>query len=213
MARGKIQLKRIENPVHRQVTFCKRRTGLLKKAKELSVLCDAEIGVVIFSPQGKLFELATKGTMDGIIDKYMKCTGGGGGRGSSSAIFTAQEQLQPPNLEPKDEVNVLKREIEMLQKGISYMFGGGDGAMNLEELLLLEKHLEYWISQIRSAKMEIMLQEIQSLRNKEGVLKNANKYLLEKIEENNNSILDANFTTVDTNYSYPLTMPSEIFQF
>ncbi|KAF3537627.1 hypothetical protein F2Q69_00020523 [Brassica cretica] len=115
--------------------------------------------------------------------------------------------------EPKDEVKVLKREIEMLQKGIRYMFGGGDGAMNLEELLLLEKHLEFWISQIRSAKMEIMLQEIQSLRNKEGVLKNANKYLLEKIEENNNSILDANFTTVDTNYSYPLTMPSEIFQF
>lgn len=33
------------------------------------------------------------------------------------------------------------------------MFGGGDGAMNLEELLLLEKHLEYWISQIRSAKV------------------------------------------------------------
>ena len=61
MARGKIQLKRIENPVHRQVTFCKRRTGLLKKAKELSVLCDAEVGVMIFSPQGKLFELATKG--------------------------------------------------------------------------------------------------------------------------------------------------------
>lgn len=61
MARGKVQLKRIENPVHRQVTFCKRRTGLLKKAKELSVLCDADVGVVIFSPQGKLYELATKG--------------------------------------------------------------------------------------------------------------------------------------------------------
>ncbi|CAD5316935.1 unnamed protein product [Arabidopsis thaliana] len=87
----------------------------------------------------------------------------------------------------------------MLQKGISYMFGGGDGAMNLEELLLLEKHLEYWISQIRSAKMDVMLQEIQSLRN--------------KIEENNNSILDANFAVMETNYSYPLTMPSEIFQF
>lgn len=34
--------------------------------------------------------------MEGMIDKYMKCTGGG--RGSSSATFTAQEQLQPPNL-------------------------------------------------------------------------------------------------------------------
>jgi hypothetical protein len=63
MARGKVQLKRIENPVHRQVTFCKRRAGLLKKAKELSVLCDAEVGVVIFSSHGKLYELTTKGSV------------------------------------------------------------------------------------------------------------------------------------------------------
>ncbi|KAK3027695.1 hypothetical protein RJ639_041405 [Escallonia herrerae] len=61
MARGKVQMKRIENPVHRQVTFCKRRAGILKKAKELSVLCDAEIGLFIFSAHGKLYELATKG--------------------------------------------------------------------------------------------------------------------------------------------------------
>lgn len=62
MARGKVQMRKIENPVHRQVTFCKRRAGLLKKAKELSVLCDADIGVLIFSAHGKLYELATKGS-------------------------------------------------------------------------------------------------------------------------------------------------------
>lgn len=61
MVRGKVQMKKIENPVHRQVTFCKRRAGLLKKAKELSVLCDAEIGLLIFSAHGKLYELATNG--------------------------------------------------------------------------------------------------------------------------------------------------------
>ena len=61
MARGKIQMRRIEKPVHRQVTFCKRRTGLLKKAKELSVLCDADIGIMIFATHGKLYELASKG--------------------------------------------------------------------------------------------------------------------------------------------------------
>jgi hypothetical protein len=66
MARGKVQLRRIENHVHRQVTFCKRRAGLLKKAKELSVLCDAEIGVVIFSAHGKLYELATKGSLSSL---------------------------------------------------------------------------------------------------------------------------------------------------
>ncbi|MBA0699317.1 hypothetical protein Goari_000965 [Gossypium aridum] len=76
MGRGRVQMKRIENPVHRQVTFCKRRAGLLKKAKELSVLCDAEIGVVIFSAHGKLYELATKGTMQELIERYGKYTGG-----------------------------------------------------------------------------------------------------------------------------------------
>ncbi|RVW39645.1 MADS-box transcription factor 3 [Vitis vinifera] len=32
MGRGKIEIKRIENTTNRQVTFCKRRNGLLKKA-------------------------------------------------------------------------------------------------------------------------------------------------------------------------------------
>ena len=54
-------MRRIENPVHRQVTFCKRRARLLKKARELSVLCDADIGIIIFSAHGKLYDLATTG--------------------------------------------------------------------------------------------------------------------------------------------------------
>ncbi|GER25289.1 MADS-box transcription factor [Striga asiatica] len=43
MVRGKVQMKRIENSTSRQVSFYKRRNGLLKKAYELSVLCDAEV--------------------------------------------------------------------------------------------------------------------------------------------------------------------------
>ena len=56
MGRGKIEIKRIENSTNRQVTFSKRRGGLLKKANELAVLCDARVGVVIFSSTGKMFE-------------------------------------------------------------------------------------------------------------------------------------------------------------
>lgn len=56
--RGKIQIKRIENTTNRQVTFCKRRNGLLKKAYELSVLCDAEVALVVFSSRGRLYEYA-----------------------------------------------------------------------------------------------------------------------------------------------------------
>jgi hypothetical protein len=59
MVRGKTQMKRIENPTSRQVTFSKRRNGLLKKAFELSVLCDAEVALIIFSTRGKLYEFAS----------------------------------------------------------------------------------------------------------------------------------------------------------
>ena len=58
MGRGKIEIKRIENTTNRQVTFCKRRNGLLKKAYELSVLCEAEVALIVFSSRGRLYEYA-----------------------------------------------------------------------------------------------------------------------------------------------------------
>ena len=54
--KGKTEIKRIENTTNRQVTFCKRRNGLLKKAYELSVLCDAEVALIVFSSRGRLYE-------------------------------------------------------------------------------------------------------------------------------------------------------------
>lgn len=59
MVRGKIEMKRIENATSRQVTFSKRRNGLLKKAFELSVLCDAQVSVIIFSQKGRLYEFSS----------------------------------------------------------------------------------------------------------------------------------------------------------
>uniref|UniRef100_A0A803N373 MADS-box domain-containing protein n=1 Tax=Chenopodium quinoa TaxID=63459 RepID=A0A803N373_CHEQI len=59
MGRGRVQLKRIENKINRQVTFSKRRIGLLKKAHEISILCDADVALIIFSTKGKLFEYAS----------------------------------------------------------------------------------------------------------------------------------------------------------
>uniref|UniRef100_A0A0E0GTX0 MADS-box domain-containing protein n=1 Tax=Oryza nivara TaxID=4536 RepID=A0A0E0GTX0_ORYNI len=70
MGRGKVQLKRIENKINRQVTFSKRRSGLLKKANEISVLCDAEVALIIFSTKGKLYEYATDSCMDKILERY-----------------------------------------------------------------------------------------------------------------------------------------------
>ncbi|KAG6656672.1 hypothetical protein CIPAW_04G038700 [Carya illinoinensis] len=59
MGRGKVQLKRIEDKSSRQVTFSKRKGGLIKKARELGVLCDVEVALVIFSDQGRLYEFSS----------------------------------------------------------------------------------------------------------------------------------------------------------
>uniref|UniRef100_A0A803RAV4 MADS-box domain-containing protein n=1 Tax=Cannabis sativa TaxID=3483 RepID=A0A803RAV4_CANSA len=59
MGRGRVEMKRIENKINRQVTFSKRRSGLLKKAHEISVLCDAEVALIVFSTKGKLSEYST----------------------------------------------------------------------------------------------------------------------------------------------------------
>ncbi|KAE9448406.1 hypothetical protein C3L33_19696, partial [Rhododendron williamsianum] len=71
MGRGKIEIKRIDDTTSRQVTFSKRRNGLLKKAKELSILCDAEVGVIVFSSTGRLYEFAST-SMRSIVERYNK---------------------------------------------------------------------------------------------------------------------------------------------
>ncbi|KMZ66208.1 Agamous-like MADS-box protein AGL61 [Zostera marina] len=70
IGRQKIEIKKIENEEARQVCFSKRRTGLFKKASELSVLCGAEISVVVFSPAGKVFSFGHP-SVDSVIDRYV----------------------------------------------------------------------------------------------------------------------------------------------
>ncbi|XP_019431648.1 PREDICTED: agamous-like MADS-box protein AGL29 [Lupinus angustifolius] len=53
MGRRKIEIKMVKDTNTRQVTFSKRRTGLFKKANELSILCGAEVAIVVFSPGNK----------------------------------------------------------------------------------------------------------------------------------------------------------------
>uniref|UniRef100_A0A803NCD0 Uncharacterized protein n=1 Tax=Chenopodium quinoa TaxID=63459 RepID=A0A803NCD0_CHEQI len=65
MAREKIQIKKIDNTTARQVTFSKRRRGLFKKAEELSILCDADVALILFSATGKLFEYSSTRHMRG----------------------------------------------------------------------------------------------------------------------------------------------------
>ena len=69
MGRRKIEIERIENERHRQVTFTKRKGGLIKKATELAILCEAEVGVIIFGQNGKL-SMYSNVPMDDLLTKF-----------------------------------------------------------------------------------------------------------------------------------------------
>ncbi|CAI4227300.1 unnamed protein product [Auanema sp. JU1783] len=69
MGRKKIQITRIQDERNRQVTFTKRKFGLMKKAYELSVLCDCEIALIVFNSTNKLFQYAST-DMDKVLLKY-----------------------------------------------------------------------------------------------------------------------------------------------
>ncbi|XP_005944414.1 myocyte-specific enhancer factor 2D isoform X2 [Haplochromis burtoni] len=69
MGRKKIQIQRITDERNKQVTFTKRKFGLMKKAYELSVLCDCEIALIIFNHSNKLFQYAST-DMDKVLLKY-----------------------------------------------------------------------------------------------------------------------------------------------
>ncbi|VDD82261.1 unnamed protein product [Mesocestoides corti] len=69
MGRKKIEIKRIDDERNRQVTFTKRKLGLMKKAYELSVLCDCEIALIIFNSAKRLFQYASS-DMDQVLLRY-----------------------------------------------------------------------------------------------------------------------------------------------
>ncbi|CAD6903240.1 unnamed protein product [Tilletia controversa] len=74
MGRKKIKIARIEDERSRQVTFLKRRNGVMKKAHELAVLTGSDVGLIIFNGQGKLSEFCS-GDMRTLLHRYSQYSG------------------------------------------------------------------------------------------------------------------------------------------
>ncbi|KAG0587573.1 hypothetical protein KC19_2G173900 [Ceratodon purpureus] len=169
MGRGRIEIKKIENPTSRQVTFSKRRGGLLKKAHELAVLCDAEVALIIFSSTGKLFEFASSGSMRDILERYSKCPDGVQTGGNSD--FMGREVVK------------LRQQVERLQHSQRHMLGEDLQVLTVPDLLQLEQQLDMGASRVRARKNQLLLEEIEELRSKERDLQAENDELRQKLAD------------------------------
>ncbi|KAI9279751.1 hypothetical protein BY458DRAFT_501542 [Sporodiniella umbellata] len=74
MGRKKIQIQRIKDDRNRQVTFLKRKHGLMKKAYELSVLCNCEVALMIIPSNSKTIQYASS-DMDSLLTRFKECDG------------------------------------------------------------------------------------------------------------------------------------------
>ncbi|XP_020591942.1 floral homeotic protein AGAMOUS-like [Phalaenopsis equestris] len=175
MGRGKIEIKRIENTTNRQVTFCKRRNGLLKKAYELSVLCEAEIALIVFSSRGRVYEYANN-SIKATIEKYKKTCAGSSNPGSLVEVNSHQYYQQ--------ESAKMRHQIQLLQNSNRHLMGDGLSSLNLKELKQLENRLERGITRVRSKKHELLFAEIEYMQKREVELQNDNMYLRAKIADN-----------------------------
>nr|CAL36576.1 deficiens H49 homologue [Misopates orontium] len=174
MGRGRVELKRIENKINRQVTFAKRRNGLLKKAYELSVLCDAEVALIIFSNRGKLYEFCSSSNMLKTIERYQK---------SSYGSLEVNHQAKDIEASSYKEYLKLKSKYESLQGYQRHLLGDDLGPLNMNDLEHLEHQLETSLKHIRSTRTQVMLDQLSDLQTKEKMMVDANKALERKLEE------------------------------
>ncbi|XP_020229782.1 MADS-box transcription factor 1 isoform X1 [Cajanus cajan] len=175
MGRGRVELKRIENKINRQVTFAKRRNGLLKKAYELSVLCDAEVALIIFSNRGKLYEFCSSSSMLKTLERYQKCN-----YGAPEANVSTREALVM-ELSSQQEYLKLKARYEALQRSQRNLMGEDLGPLNSKELESLERQLDSSLKQIRSTRTQFMLDQLSDLQRKEHLLSEANRSLRQRV--------------------------------
>ncbi|XP_022768443.1 MADS-box protein SVP-like [Durio zibethinus] len=170
MAREKIKIKKIDNVTARQVTFSKRRRGVFKKAEELSVLCDAEVALIIFSATGKLFEFASSSMKD-ILGRY-------------NLHSNNLNKLEQPSLELQLENSNhirLSKEIADKTHQLRQMRGEDLQGLNIDELQQLEKMLESGLTRVLETKGERIINEISSLEKKGAQLLEENKQLKQKM--------------------------------
>ncbi|KAL8167629.1 hypothetical protein V2J09_009128 [Rumex salicifolius] len=172
MAREKIQIKKIDNATARQVTFSKRRRGLMKKAEELSVLCDADVALIVFSCTGKLFEFASS-SMKEILERH---------RLHSKNLAKLEEPSLKLQLVENRDCARLSKDIAEKTHLLRQMRGEELHGLGIEDLQKLESTLESGLNCVLQKKGDKIMKEISALQERGEELVEENERLKQQVE-------------------------------
>nr|UBT84082.1 MADS-affecting flowering-related transcription factor 8.2 [Arabis alpina]UBT84087.1 MADS-affecting flowering-related transcription factor 8.2 [Arabis alpina] len=161
MGRRKVEIKRIEKKSSRQVTFSKRRNGLIEKARQISILCDSSVAVLVVSASGKLYNSSSGDNMSNIIHRYE---------------IQHADELKVLDLAEKIR-NYLPHK-ELLELAQSNLEEPNVGNVSVDSLISVEEQLETALSATRARKAERMMELVKTLQEKEKLLIEENQVLL-----------------------------------
>ncbi|KAM7258223.1 hypothetical protein ACFE04_013964 [Oxalis oulophora] len=168
MARGKIQIKRIENITNRQVTYSKRRNGLFKKANELTVLCDAKVSIIMLSSTGKLHEyISPSVTRKQLLDQYQKTLG--------VDIWNTHYERMQEQLKKLRDVNKNLR-LEIRQR-----MGEHLNNLSFEELVNLDQDMDNALRVIRERKYKVIANQTETYKKKVRNVQEIHRNLLHEL--------------------------------
>nr|AGN29203.1 FLC [Cardamine flexuosa] len=166
MGRKKLEIKRIENKSSRQVTFSKRRNGLIEKARQLSVLCDASVALLVVSASGKLYSFSSGDNLVKVLDRY--------GKQHADDLKALDLQSKALNYGSHHEL------LELVE---SKLVESNVDNLSVDSLVQLEEHLETALSVTRAKKTELMLKLVETLKAKDKLLKEENQVLANQMEK------------------------------
>uniref|UniRef100_A0A0R0GU20 Uncharacterized protein n=2 Tax=Glycine max TaxID=3847 RepID=A0A0R0GU20_SOYBN len=155
MVRRKIPIKKIDDVTARQVTFSKRKSGLFKKARELSLLCDAEIALIVFSPGGKLFDYGSS-SMQKVIERHIL----------RSELNLEKLDQSCPTEQVRCNYADLNKEFADRTREMRQLNGEELQGLTLRELQKLEERLDSSLNRVYKAKVENFIKEIGILKEK-----------------------------------------------
>ncbi|KAL4584417.1 hypothetical protein LXL04_009018 [Taraxacum kok-saghyz] len=179
MGRRKLEIKRIQNKSSRLVAFSKRRSGLFKKARHLSVLCDVDVAAVVISDSGKVYEFSSGDTNSLTIYFSYFNVGLILSRHPNSWLQPEEQTTQEEackNMGLFSNLCTRFRTCKQLLESVKRVDEEPD-EVSLTDMADLEQELTHALMHTRSRKTQLMMERISSFREQERILTEKNEQL------------------------------------